>query len=197
MPSVSPAVAKGYDGDMHTSRRRAIDPTRRVILGSPTMARPKTGRSISRPRARTSSARRVCRACRSHPRRRRRGWSPPSCKRKALSRRRLARWSSPVGGGPRAPVTPTCASPKWSTDSRSMGPSGHRLTNESVLEFPPSIAIPRWSPSRHKLLCRRNQRKLEILLLDRQFKWDFRRRQNRVPSVRFESDPISLDTELA
>ena len=63
--------------------------------------------------------------------------------------------------------------------------SGHRLTNESVLEFPPSIAIPRWSPSRHKLLCRRNQRKLEILLLDRQFKWDFRRRQNRVPSVRF------------
>ena len=64
-------------------------------------------------------------------------------------------------------------------------PSGHRLTNESVLEFPPSIAIPRWSPSRHKLLCRRNQRKLEILLLDRQFKWDFRRRQNRVPSVRF------------
>ena len=40
------------------------------------------------------------------------------------------------------------------------GASGHRLTNESVLEFPPSIVIPRWSPSRHKLLCRRNQRKL-------------------------------------
>ena len=49
----------------------------------------------------------------------------------------------------------------------------------------PEIAIPRWSPSRHKLLCRRNQRKLKILLLDRQFKWDFRRRQNRVPRVRF------------
>ena len=59
------------------------------------------------------------------------------------------------------------------------------------MEFPPSIAIPRWSPSRHKLLCRRNQRKLEILLLDCQFKWDFRRRQNRVPSVRFY--PLGLD----
>ena len=73
-------------------------------------------------------------------------------------------------------------------------PSGHRLTNESVLEFPPSIAIPRWSPSRHKLLCRRNQRKLEILLLDRQFKWDFRRRQNRVPSVRFY--PLAFADDL-